>query len=387
MPATTMNTGPHTLLDAPTTITRIQAAPTRSRFRVYHGQRRLPLADLHVLTNGQDYPWTGLIYCAPNQWYAFFFPANSLPECVDITNHMCPKHRVACKEEGKPDTIRVGDRCECPTATESITAAFTAAPVIPNVGKLPMTLGGRIEWENGHFPTSRPAASTTSIEGEFTTSAPTSTSTFSSTTSTTASNTSLPTTTQSPTSSPSDSGRHLSTGAKAGIGIVSVFGAMLLFGALSALWMIWRRRLTKKNVSDQNESCGDAAAGAGTGYDGGGGKNPAPMMALAEMPSPSVPQRPAEMPTPNVPPRPTESGLGMGPWMVVPDGPQGPAYPSGAYGPWPYAAGGEKDWESQGSVQPQPAGYSQGQAESHHSGQWVPREEEKPRHPAIELPG
>ncbi|KAL2260823.1 hypothetical protein VTK26DRAFT_5067 [Humicola hyalothermophila] len=220
------------------------------------------------------------------------------------------------------------------------------------------------------------------------TSAPTSSSSLTSAFDTTVSP-SLSTATSTPTDAPSSSVHTLSTAAKVGIGIVSAFGAMVLLGALSAMWMLMRRRSARKNSPGQDENCENTPAGADRGGNGGGeAKGSAPIMGPlagqvgpAEMPTPGSPVRPAEMPTPNVPPRPTESGLGMGPWTVMPEPAQGVYSPPGMY--VPYSRGAEKDWESQA----QPQTPAQGQALSQNQGMWVSKGEDRPSHGLAELPG
>ncbi|AEO67135.1 25532c19-ae96-483e-956b-f0ce22bfc609 [Thermothielavioides terrestris] len=218
----------------------------------------------------KDYPWAGLIYCKPNRW-------------------------VACEETAKPYTITVGDPCTCPSASETMTVAFSAPSQIAAIGSLPSRSGGTIEWEPGHFPTA--SLRTSSSSSSLSSTHPSAASTLASATSSSV----LPTTT---TASASDNptpslGHSLSDGAKAGIGAGAAVGGILLFGALSALWVVFRRRRNDKNTPAGPEA--GQAAGPNTHDDKSGGTGP------------------AEMPTPVVPPRPAYSELPVGPWVVRPE--------------------------------------------------------------------
>ncbi|KAK4041407.1 hypothetical protein C8A01DRAFT_45466 [Parachaetomium inaequale] len=247
-----------------------------------------------------DQPWAGLIYCRPNRW-------------------------VVCEERSRPATITKPDQCTCPP-DESMTVAFTEASVIPGMGLLPTTSGGTIEWQPGYLPTAVPSrsSSSSSAESETTTTDPTSPATSSPTLAL-----STPT---FPPSNNSTPGNGLSDAAKAGIGTGAAVGAILLFGALSALWVVLRRRRNDKN-SLKNSNNDPSSPETETG--------PGPVVLLPQTQSDKYPPGPAEMPTPDVPPWPafTElpgsgGGGGVGPWVVRPElqGDGGSVMPGGAYG-------------------------------------------------------
>jgi len=138
--------------------------------------------------------------------------------------------RVACEETARPSIITKGDKCDCPTAaTDTENVAFKTGEQIPPIGRLPTYLGGTISWVNGHFPTA---------------------STFLSTYSTTTTTPPVLTTEGSLVTPPSNS--NLSTGAIVGIIVGSVLGAVLIFGVLSGVWIILRRRSSKGNTETNN---------------------------------------------------------------------------------------------------------------------------------------
>jgi hypothetical protein len=88
-------------------------------------------------------------------------------------------------------------------------------------------------------------------------------------------------------------------------------GAILLVGALSALWVVIRCRRNDRSAPTGPET-GEATAPSD--------KTPGP--------NPGSGTGPAEMPTPAVPPRPAASELPVGPWVVRPEL-QGDATPAG----------------------------------------------------------
>ncbi|KAH6631527.1 hypothetical protein F5144DRAFT_648306 [Chaetomium tenue] len=206
----------------------------------------------------RDYPWAGLIYCGFDQW-------------------------VACEEEGAPTNIREGDECSCPSDDDSI--AFYAPSIIPGIGVLPTETGGTIEWSSGHLPT------TTQSKSTFTTTTTDSSTTITSPPSPIPTN---PSTDSNQNNNPTTS--SLSTAAIAGIATGASIGAILLLGALSALWLVFRRRRNSsgndKNKNQDNNTNNGTLPGAETGTvpalppHAGADKSPP----LAEMPSPEVPQ-------------------------------------------------------------------------------------------------
>ncbi|KAK4100934.1 hypothetical protein N658DRAFT_472521 [Parathielavia hyrcaniae] len=218
-----------------------------------------------------DYPWAGLIYCKPNRW-------------------------VACEEADKPSTITVGDECTCPPDSETITVAFTAAASIPAIASLPTTQSGTIEWFAGHVPTTTPHPTASSSSSE--TAEPSSTITSS------ANLTSPANTSASDSSSSLPQSHGLSDSVQAGIGVGAAVGTILLLGALSALWVVLRRR---RRNDENGAEAGQAASAVPTQSDKTPGSDPG---------SGAVP---AEMATPEVPPRPSASELPIGPWVVRPE--------------------------------------------------------------------
>ncbi|KAK3903291.1 hypothetical protein C8A05DRAFT_32984 [Staphylotrichum tortipilum] len=224
-------------------------------------------------------PWAGLIYCKPNRW-------------------------VACFESKSPVTVTKGEPCTCPPATETDLVAFSAPPVIPAVALLPTITGGLIEWQAGHLPTADPIPSSTmrgsdSITATSTGSSSTAISPFPEQTST------IP----PPT-------RGLSDSAKAGIGIGAAMGAILLLGALSAVWMVMRRR---RNEQDSNNTT-DVPFNPETGQSQAANNMPPHQNdKISELGLTPAPQ-PAEMPTPEVFSRPvTLSELPAGSWAPRPE--------------------------------------------------------------------
>jgi hypothetical protein len=165
----------------------------------------------------QDSPWVGLIYCNYDHW-------------------------MACKESGKPSTLRSGDpNCVCQT---SFTPAFTDTSPIQSSGRLPLTPGGSIEWIEGFLPTS-------------TTSSLSSSSTVSSSGS--SSNSTIPTPTAAPSVAPlalNNISPDLSTGAKVGIGLGAFVGFMMILGGLSAGYTVFRR-----NRRNGSKSSGESELG------------------------------------------------------------------------------------------------------------------------------
>lgn len=193
--------------------------------------------------------------------------------------------RMACEETEMPTTITKGDQCTCPPASETMTVAFSAPPRLENIANLPATSGGTLEWWPGHFPTANPMRTTFSSASETTDSS-----------STVTPSPSLPLT-SAPTNNPVPQGSNLSEAAEAGIGIGSAVGAILLFGALSALWMVFRRRRNDKNTTNSNPETGPTTG-----------------------PEQNDKSSPAELPTPEVSPRPRFSELAVGPpWVVRPE--------------------------------------------------------------------
>ena len=251
--------------------------------------------------NLPEMPWAGLIYCKPNRWYV-----PSTHQHSSKAAKTDDRQRVACFEFKSPVTVTKGEPCTCPPATETDYVAFSAPPVIPAVALLPTTYGGLIEWQAGHFPTADPAASSTTTRQSDSVTA-TSTSTGSTSTATSL----LP----EQTSTVPPPTRGLSDGVKAGIGIGAVVGAILLFGALSAVWMVMRRRRNEQANDTTsvpfNPEAGQAHGATHT-LPHQNDKTPelglTPTPQLAEMPAPEVFARPV-----------TLSELPAGPWGMRPE--------------------------------------------------------------------
>jgi len=231
---------------------------------------------------------------------------------------------VPCEETARPTTITKGDQCTCASESGSITAAFSAASVIPPVASLPNHLGGTLEWQEGHVPTDKPSSSSTSTTSETTES--------SFTTVTSSSGLTFPPPTSTPSNKSPSQSDNLSDGAKAGIGIGAGVGAILLLGALSALWVVVRRRKNNNNDTPFNPETGQTTTGSGQS-DKAPGSSQTPGL--------------TEMPTPEVPPRPAFSELPVGPWVVKPElQGDGAATPAGSgYVPMPVSPMGSS-WYS-----------------------------------------
>ncbi|KAK0717919.1 hypothetical protein B0T26DRAFT_829964 [Lasiosphaeria miniovina] len=226
-----------------------------------------------------DSPWVGLVYCTPNRW-------------------------MACAEKGKPSKIRFPDSCTCPP---TVTAAFTAAGKLFDMARLPGSLGGSIEWSSDYLPptsstssstqstslgdssdvpSSSPTAQATPTTAPMATptAAPTTTLTAALTASLTATSTatlSSTSTLANPTisvNSNADSG--LGAGAKVGIGVGATIGGLLFLGALSALWMLYRRKRKDLPEEQWTGPVGDPKSGS---------------MGPGEMPMPTLPVLPPEM--------------------------------------------------------------------------------------------
>lgn len=199
--------------------------------------------------------------------------------------------------------MKEGDKCECPSPGSG-TVAFTEGVPIPSIAVMPATSGGSLEWFPGHLPTATPTSSTS--HSRTTSHAP-------SKASSTDGAHSEPTSTGNDAAN-NDSWDSYSTGTKVGIGIGSAIGAILLFGALSALWMVFRRRRNGQNndqennvrnvtPSDDNIFSGPdmtavAAAAAGPSYHQG-----------------DKPYGVAEMPTPEASSRPEHPDISPGQWV------------------------------------------------------------------------
>ena len=181
-----------------------------------------------------------------------------------------------------------------------MTVAFSAPPSITPIASLPDGVGGTIEWQVGHLPTDEPSPTSTS--------ATTTDSTADSSSPTTTSNPTLPVSTLA--STPVSQPHTLTDGAKAGIGIGAAVGAILLFGALSAFWVVLRRRRNGKENKENMENNVPPNSGATTTA-GHNDKTPTSGLGLAF----GI----AEMPTPEVPPRPAFSELPVGMWGVRPE--------------------------------------------------------------------
>ncbi|KAH6635627.1 hypothetical protein B0J18DRAFT_419338 [Chaetomium sp. MPI-SDFR-AT-0129] len=228
-----------------------------------------------------DQPWAGLIYCEFDHW-------------------------VACEEEGHPATVRRGDNCTCPSPGSG-TIAFTEGVPIPSIAVMPATSGGSLEWFPGHLPT---ATLTSSGSHSRTTSH------ASSKVPSTVGALPEPTSTNNDTTN-DDSWDGYSTGAKAGIGIGSAIGVILLFGALSALWMIFRRRRNAKN-NDQENNVSNVSPDEDNIFSG-------PDMTVVAAAAAGQPYHQgdksygvAEMPTPEASSRPEHPDVTTGQWVSGP---------------------------------------------------------------------
>ncbi|KAK3687598.1 hypothetical protein B0T22DRAFT_534963 [Podospora appendiculata] len=200
-----------------------------------------------------DDAWVGLIKCNTDEWYP-------------------------CHQKGNPTTIASPGPCLCKTQTAlNYPPAFTGPSInLDDVAWMPHSSGGSLSWFPGHGPTHSSSDAISSTSGSpssseassgsssDTSSSPSSSSATgrpvitpfttlatssitSSATSGTTSSTSpaITTTSVAPVPAPNTSS-ELGTGAKIGIGLGSAFGGMLIFGALSAFWLLYRRNRKNK---------------------------------------------------------------------------------------------------------------------------------------------
>ncbi|KAL2139719.1 hypothetical protein VTI28DRAFT_4757 [Corynascus sepedonium] len=249
-------------------------------------------------TSWDGYPWAGLIYCRPNQW-------------------------VACEETAKPSTISTGDDCTCNPDVEARTAAFIDGSIIGSIAILPTISGGRIEWLPGHLPTAIPTSMSTSSVIKSTS---------------TPESTLAPSPTHLvPTSTPfndSDSSHHypthLTIGMKVGIGIGCAIGVILLFGALSAVWVVLRRRRGRDDANDSNNYDNnmtpynpgpDSPAAAAVAFSPGQSTTGKGVVAkpIAEMPSPEVPPPRSVVSSAELPANTGGGGNSVWPWSARPE--------------------------------------------------------------------
>ncbi|KAI1167700.1 hypothetical protein F5B18DRAFT_399109 [Nemania serpens] len=162
-----------------------------------------------------DQSWVGLVRCDPDQtsWAG-------CPEKDGLVGSSPPTSNCKCSR----DTILFQDK-----------------PMLENIASLPLSLGGTISW----FPRHAPTETAVSTDDPSTTSLHETQSTVISTISSSdhpAESTTLPTPTSSTAAPPVDG---LSVGEKAGIGIGSAFGAIVI-GCLIAIAVILQRRKAKK---------------------------------------------------------------------------------------------------------------------------------------------
>ncbi|KAK3389520.1 hypothetical protein B0H63DRAFT_463902 [Podospora didyma] len=210
----------------------------------------------------KDQPWAGLVYCTPNHW-------------------------VACEQKAKPTTVAKGDSCSpCSQDRASMTVAFTDVSPIKDVARLPKAAGDTIEWYPGFLPTTTSESSSTTASSISSSSASTSTPTSTSPLHPGASSI-ISTATSSPSAAAipaavTETG-GLSTGAKAGIGIGAAVVGLLILGALSAMFILLRRRRKNDEAPASSGPVGDAK----DGYIG----DPPP--GVAEMPTPALPKTPS----------------------------------------------------------------------------------------------
>jgi hypothetical protein len=151
-----------------------------------------------------------------------------------------------------------------------------------------------------------------------------------------------------------------------------------VFGALSALWVVLRRRRndknTLKNDNDNNNDNDPSTPETQT--------EPGPIVLLPQAQNDKYPPGPAEMPTPDVPPRPAftelpgSGGGGVGPWVARPElqgndgggmygGYQGQVSPSGS--PSSASAGAWQGRQSGGVPVPvSPVAVGEGTVNLHH---------------------
>ncbi|KAI1113933.1 hypothetical protein F5Y14DRAFT_462055 [Nemania sp. NC0429] len=159
-----------------------------------------------------DQGWVGLVRCDPDQtsWAG-------CPEKDGVVGSSPPTSNCKCSKD---------------------TVLFQDNPMLANIASLPLSLGGTISWFPGHTPTGTPDTTSTTSHRE---TQSTTISTASSSDSP-AESTTLPTPTSSTTTPPV---AGLSVGEKAGIGIGSAFGAIII-GCLIAIAVILQRRKAKK---------------------------------------------------------------------------------------------------------------------------------------------
>ncbi|KAJ8133145.1 hypothetical protein O1611_g481 [Lasiodiplodia mahajangana] len=168
-----------------------------------------------------DQPWVGLVRCDPDQtlWAG-------CPEEKNVVGSSPPTANCKCSED---------------------TVLFQDKPMLENVASLPQRLGGTISWFPNHKPTTITKTSTQS-----TTSSRATHPTSISSTSTDHTAESTPSTPTSPNTAPSATG--LSTGEKAGIGIGSAFGAILVICLVAIAVVSLRRRAQKKEIPSSQPS-------------------------------------------------------------------------------------------------------------------------------------
>ncbi|GAP89504.2 hypothetical protein SAMD00023353_3800190 [Rosellinia necatrix] len=157
--------------------------------------------------------WVGLTRCDPDQtsWAG-------CPEKAGIVGSSPPTANCKCAK----DTVLFQDR-----------------PMLENIASLPQSLGGTISWFPNHEPTSTTSKPITTSK-----TLPTASTGVTSTTDSSPTSSNSPAESSPPVSTTPPHATGLSTGAKAGIGVGSAFGAIVI-GCLIAVAVIFQRRKTK----------------------------------------------------------------------------------------------------------------------------------------------
>ncbi|KAI0102044.1 hypothetical protein GGR51DRAFT_301757 [Nemania sp. FL0031] len=168
-----------------------------------------------------DQPWVGLVRCDPDQtlWAG-------CAEEKNVVGSSPPTANCKCSEDA---------------------VLFQDKPMLENVASLPKSLGGTISWFPNHKPTTITKTNTSSTTSSHAT-RPTSISSASS-------GHTAPSTTPTPTSPNAAPPVHeLSTGEKAGIGVGSAFGAIVVICLVAIAVVLFRRRAQKKEISSSQPS-------------------------------------------------------------------------------------------------------------------------------------
>ncbi|KAI1133454.1 hypothetical protein F5Y10DRAFT_88361 [Nemania abortiva] len=156
-----------------------------------------------------DQPWVGLVRCDPNQtlWAG-------CPEEKNVVGSSPPTANCKCSEDS---------------------VLFQDSPMLENIASLPLRLGGKISFFPNHEPTATTTSTISTTSGQAT--HPTSTSSITSDrpAESTLSNTTPPTS-------------GLSAGEKAGVGVGSAFGAIVVIGLIALAVVLLRRKAQKTEM-------------------------------------------------------------------------------------------------------------------------------------------